>query len=191
MPAGSGGVSLGDVGSIVSAAVAVVALLHGLVTRKRAGEARLMAKNADLRAEEALRVAKDVAQIEKARHLRETTRLEGEKIVALGSRMCCESRSRDSSCRASILPWRTPFSSEADLEAFKILQGRQAELSLAYVRLDESTRIMRVGGLTLGTWCLNKPRVRLTPRRSTPPRRGAIRVEIAGQLRDRHERGQG
>jgi hypothetical protein len=71
----------GDWGSIVSASVAAVALLHSFWAGRRAGRAALQAANAELRADEALTLAKDMAERDRARFTAEEAELEAPQIA--------------------------------------------------------------------------------------------------------------
>jgi hypothetical protein len=71
----------GDWGTICSAAVAVAALVHSIWTRRRTSQAALAAANAEIRAEEALLVAKEVAERDHARFVDEQAELDAPQIA--------------------------------------------------------------------------------------------------------------
>jgi hypothetical protein len=141
-------VTLGDIGSIAAAAIALLALFHSIFTGRRAGDANLRAINAELRAEEALQVAKNVAQIENSRHLRETSRLEGEKLAALWIQEIRQKQRPGLMIKGDVFRLQKPASTDAELEAFKILQSKQTELSLTNVSLNQTRGTVHVMGFT-------------------------------------------
>ena len=71
----------GDWGSIVSAAVAVAALFYSLWSNRKSGQAALRAASAELRADEALAVAKELAERDRARFAGEEAQLEAPGIA--------------------------------------------------------------------------------------------------------------
>lgn len=133
--------------ALVSALVGLLSLLYSWWNGRRTGDAFLRATNADLRAEEALQVAKAIAERDRERYEIEKADLDAPEIVdrwvrEIGYQWI--SRSRNGTYKISKTV-KTP----AERRAIEILRGSQETLNLIGIIYDANKELCTMSGWNL------------------------------------------
>jgi hypothetical protein len=132
----------GDWGSIVSAVAAAAALFYSLWSNRKSSQAALRAANAELRADEALALAKGMAERDRARFAGEEAELEAPHIADRWIGEIKQKWGEGSPSDHSVLTM--PVATRAERRALEIVRSRQESLHIVGIQYVPAEHICRI-----------------------------------------------